>query len=593
MAAERDFPEFPLERAFDQYLAGLEGTEIAQTGYSTELYLDIAERIVRMASAWQDDAGRIIDPNTGAVHKQTTPRYASSLAPLIRAGRCEDLLEACARCLDVACRDLAEGNGEAFDFWTRDLAFAVHCLEGKVGSERVAAWRKNLSGFDPQERYSYVTSKRSPEELHNWAVYNLTGEWIKTALGMGDSTAFVEEQLATQRQRFTPLGMYRDPNCPTTYDLAVRQNLVLLMHYGYNGAHRDFVREMIRRGALTQLFFQSTTGEVPFGGRSNQFHHLEGMFCCCAEFEARRYGGQGSVYLAGVFKRAAHRAAGATLRWLLDADSPRHIKNMFGQETLHGCDSYGQVSVYSLLASYQFALAATFGEDTVAECAAPCDVGGYVMPVLDDFHRVFASCGPYHVQVDTCGQRGFDPTGLGRVHHRDCPSELGLSMGIVSDPSYRTAETPHPEYVAIGPCWKDAGAYRPLAEQQPDGAQVEMLKQDRSEVVFRVTYRAERTVVERYRLTPEFVEVSTSAGLGPVRITVPLLLTDGEVLSTLSREDRALVVAYRGAEFRAEVVDEDVRTGVLNVRAPNRNGVYDVGTFDRAGDEITVRFSFR
>ena len=35
---------------------------------------------------------------------------------------------------------------------------------------------------------------------------------------------------------------------------------------------------MIRRGALTQLFLQSPTGEVPFGGRSNQFHHLDGSF---------------------------------------------------------------------------------------------------------------------------------------------------------------------------------------------------------------------------------------------------------------------------------------------------------------------------
>ncbi len=587
-------PPFPHERTFSTYLEQKAGTPVQPTGITAAVYLDIAERIVREAAKWQDAAGRIIDPELGKVHAQTSPRYASSLAPLLKAGRCADLLESCVRCIDVSVRDLASGNGSAFDFWARDIVLAIQCVQDRVPAERTAEWKRLLASYDPQVRYSQVTSKCKPQDIHNFCIYAVAGEQMKRQFGAGDNLAFIDEHLAIQRDRFTPLGMYRDPNCPTTYDLTVRQCLGLLLSHGYDGAHRSFADEMTRRGALMQLFFQSTAGEVPFGGRSNQFHHVEGMFCWNAEYEASRCKALGNLRLAGVFKRAAHRAAAATLRWTLQTTPPTHIKNRFPRQTLHGCDPYGYVTGYILLASNLFASAALIADDTIEECAAPCDAGGYVLPILDDFHRIFASCGPLHVQVDTRGQAGFDATGLCRVHHRDRPTELGLSLGIVRSPHYRTAEPAFDRNVAIGPAWQGAnGAWESLADAQPTTPHLEILREAPNEVAFRVHYRLEaREVTEQYVLTPDAVTVSAASRSGLLRLSVPLILTDGDAVSQVRQDGKAWEVSYRGNRFRAEALDADTALGRLNVRAPNRNGVYDIATFDRQADTVSVRLSF-
>lgn len=557
------------------------------------LYLDIAERIVRQAVEWLDAEGRVIDPKKGEVWVHTSPRFAASAAPLIHAGRCLDLLEPCTRNLDTAIRDFAAGRGTAHDFWLRDLALAMGCIGDRVDPGTLAEWRSLLASYDPYDLYADVLTKKKPEELFNWNMYAITGEQMRQRLGIGDSRHFIEEHLDVQQARFTPYGMYRDPNCPITYDLSVRQNLVLLLGHGYIGPNRAFLEEMARRGALTQLLFQSTTGEMPFGGRSNQFHHTEGMFCCVAEFEASRYARAGDALRAGVFKRAAHRAAAAVRRWVIDADPFRHTKNLYPQESLHGCDPYGWISGYALLASNLFALAALLADDTIEERPAPCDTGGYCLPILDDFHRVFASCGPLQVQIDTCGQSGYDATGLGRVHHRDHPSELGLSLGIVPRPHYTVTEPAFDRAVAIGPCWDNAaGARESLAASQPAHATVRVEKEVSSLVAFGIEYDIGRPVTERYELRPGSLVITMRVEGSLARCTVPLLLTNGAQSTSIASEDAAVCVTLGSSRFVAEALVPGTRLSRLNVRAPNRNGVYDIAVFECEGPEIAVRLRF-
>jgi hypothetical protein len=49
---------------------------------------------------------------------------------------------------------------------------------------------------------------------------------------------------------------------------------------------------------------------------------------------------------------------------------------------------------------------------------------------------------------------------------------------------------------------------------------------------------------------------------------------------------------YRGHTFRAEALDADTALKRLNVRAPNRNGIYDIATFERQTGTVSVRLSF-
>ncbi|MEW6356949.1 MAG: hypothetical protein AB1696_11515 [Planctomycetota bacterium] len=586
-------PDFPLEGFAKDYFAGIGDTSVEPTGFDKSLYLDIAETIVREAASWQDANGRIIDPVIREEWNHCSPRYASSVAPLIRMGRCEDLLESCVKCIDAGVRDLVAGVCKAPDFTPRDLCLAIDCLGDRVGRGVVGEWKGLLGGYDPQKIYTSVTSKKKQEDLHNFSLYNLTGEQMKRRIGAADNIAFIEEHLVIQLQRFNSFGLYRDPNCPMTYDLTDRQNLVLLLNYGYDGRHRAAADEMLRRGGLTQLFYQSTTGQMPYGGRSNQFHHMEGMACCNAEFEASRYARLGNRQMASVFKRAARRAAASVTRWILDVKPFRHVKNMFPRETLHGCDSYGHVAVYSLLASNLFAYAALIADDSIEECAAPCDVGGYVVEVGEGFHRVFASCGPLHIQIDTCGQLDHDPTGLGRIHHRDKPPELGLSMGIVSKPHYRTAEPPHSTCIAIGPCWPTpAGETVSLAALQPSGAALKIMEEGPNGIRFSITYNAGSAVTETYQLTPKGLDYTVSRPTGPLAVTVPMLVTDGAVESTIHQTPRGFRVAYRDHAFSMEAIQPACVVRRLGVRAPNRNGIYDIASFEARERRMAVRLTF-
>jgi len=592
-------PEFPLEKFAASYLTEAASAEFEPTGVGKDLYLDVAERIVRDAAAWQDESGRIRDPVTGEEFSHATPRYAAALAPLIAMGRCQDMLSSCARCMDATVQDLAAGERPGLDFFVRDAALILDCIGDRVPPEKAEEWRRLLTGYDPEKTYVAVLSKRPPDEIHNFAIYHLAGEWMKMRLGCGDSRAHVERYLDNQERLFTAYGMYRDPNCPMTYDLAVRQNLALLVAYDYDGPHRALVEEVFRRGALTQLFYQSSSGEAPCGGRSNQFHHLEGMFCCAAELAASRHAREGRGDLAGAFKRAARRAALSTVRWQLDATPFRHIKNMFPWAAMHGCDSYGGVSVYGLLAANLFALAGRIADDDIAELAAPCDVGGHVLSILDGFHRIWACCGPLHVQVDLNGQREFDATGLCRVHHRDHPTELALSCGIARAPKYTTAEPPV-DFAAIGPCWKDGeDTWHSLAATQPSHFSFRQSTATRSEVNFAVDYTAARQgggeprVREEYALTPADLTVHSSVERGPIRFIVPLILTDGDAASRIEAEPHGFAVHYRGSTLEVAALHEGVRARREGVRAPNRNGVYDLGVFERDAPDIRVRLRFR
>jgi len=58
-----------------------------------------------------------------------------------------------------------------------------------------------------------------------------------------------------------------------------------------------------------------------------------------------------------------------------------------------------------MLACSMLAQAWQFADDTVQERPAPADLGGYVLPVLKPFHKVFVAAGGNYVEYDTCGDQ--------------------------------------------------------------------------------------------------------------------------------------------------------------------------------------------
>jgi hypothetical protein len=519
----------------------------------------------------------------------------AAVAILIGAGRCEDLTEVAIRAMDRASQDLcfaSQRKTPGPDFFTRDLSMGTRFLRKKVSAEHAARWEQWLGDFDPEETYWDVARKK--EVQHNWNLYAVVGEFLKSAEGIADNREFIERYLEYQKRYFTSYGMYKDPNDPITYDYTVRQGLSLMLFSGYRGPHRSFYEEMLRRGALTTLFALSPKGEGAYGGRSNQFHLMEAMLACIFEFEARRVAREGDPKLAGMFKRAAHFAAEATRRWLDEAPF-RHTKNRFHPVSRHGCDSYGNYDVYSLLAANLFGVAYLMADDRIGEEPCPFEQGGILIELPEDFHKVFATCQGYHIQIDTRGDHAFDATGLGRLHRIGAPGELALSSPIVSAPKYDVAVPPFRRNVAIGPAWLEAdGRWRYLADYEEEIASVtvERIEETVEEVAFRVIYSGDlgnaRSVIEHYRLNREGLAVrdEVQGDVQAIRACIPLLYTDGLIPAEIGRQPGGFRVKYEGWMYEVTCREKELKMGIEKGLAPNRNGIYRIAFFEKPGRTI-------
>ena len=390
--------------------------------------------------------------------------------------------------------------------------------------------------------------------------------------------------------------MYRDPNCPITYDAVPRMNLSLLFHSGYRGPHFPFFDEMLRRGALTMLLCLSPTGEAPYGGRSNQQNFNEATIALICESEASRYQKAGNRKLAGAFKRTAWVSAQSVRRWL-DLRPVRFTKNEFPPESQHGRQKdYGFYAVYSLLIASQFGFAGWLADPGIAEEPAPYETGGYAIRLGDDFHKIFATCGGYHVEIDTRADLHYDATGLGRLHKAGAASETALSTPIVSHPDYLVSTSPSLRNVAIGMGWKHREKIEWLSDMSSEIRSVDFqpLEENRSRVAFRVIYRSDPshgTNRETYELTRRGLKMTCEIDAADdVYFQVPLIETDGTHRSRIEAGGRSLSVSYQGRVYRVKCLfPEAAIVRLESFTAPNRNGVYRVGVFSAKGNSITCQ----
>ncbi|HZG56011.1 hypothetical protein [Paenibacillus sp.] len=445
----------PLEEPIERFLRLSEHAPIAPLHVGRDAYLDFAERIVRRFAPYQHECGCILDPTDGVEYQYSTASYAKAGAVLLANGRCVDLAESVLRAMDWACfvlgtlRDIpfakpagasefpasfvmANRPDHSRDFMTHMLMRAYRILSERTPAGRANAWAAHLASVAPEETYTQNERNFPIAAVRNWATYAMHGEMMRYADGLAADDAYIEKYLPYQLPRFTEEGLYRDPNLPAAYDLAARQQLTGLLDEGYAGPHRAALETLLRRGAVTMLFTQSTTGASGPGGRSNQLIWNELTFASICEREAARRRRDGDLRWAPVFKRAARLAFHSLQPWIAE-EPPRLAKNRFPIEDRSGLEHYAFYCNYMLYAAQIAASCYEHADDTIPEGAAPCDVGGYALH-LPSFHRVYATATPaqggYHLVFDNAAQMGQDATGLVRLHRRGVPEALGLSAGI-------------------------------------------------------------------------------------------------------------------------------------------------------------------
>ncbi len=514
------------------------------------------------------------------------PRLTANIGILIARGRRQDLLPLFSEMMELCCKSIPKVKA-ANDFSVREIVWCLYEIERAeaVPREDTERWRGYLATIDPLTCYNkYATSPTDNER--NWALFTALSEVFRCEAGLGDTRDFIELQLVQQLQWMDENGMYRDNiraehQHPTLYDMVSRGLFALLLDRGYRGKHAARIDAHLKKAGLMTLAMQSPNGEIPFGGRSNQFLHNEPWLIALAEYEAKRYAREGDLSLAAAFRAAAARALAVTERWL--AERPiRHIKNRYPTETKYGCENYAYFDKYMITVASQLYFAYLIADDSlpIGEEKDDAPVTAATSPY---FHKVVAKCGGYGLEWDVEADPHYDSNGLGRIHRVGAPSSLCLSCPCPSEPVYAVDIAP----VAFSICsaLPADGGWRFGAEKT---ATYELLshgtRADSAEAFFKCHFADGRTVTEQYRVSAEGV-TATLTGEGEIGLALPALCTDGETTAETAYDTHTLTVAYRGWRCRYETDGTILPTDTV---AANRNGHYRA-FIATAHDRLTVR----
>ncbi len=595
--------EHPLSGQIQRFLVAQAQAEIEPTQLTREDYLRIIVGEVAVFRRYQDRRGRIIDPVLRREFQYATPCYAMAATLVAKCGLGgPDMLESAALAMDAAVLEIRTYRTHRHgDFFTYPVMRALDLFEGLVAEERMVSWTNKLAKANPKRLYRDFLGRRyrhpfrngqlfgRQRDCSNWNVAGLSGEYLRAKRGLSEGFEFTEKHLAYQRRHFTELGMYRDPGCPLAYDQFPRHFLTSILHLGYQGPHAEDYQELMQRGAWTSLFMQSPLGEAPVGHRSAQHIWNEAQSAVIYEIYASQNAHAGRLAEAGAFKRAARLALASIHRWLRPDGSGYVVKNRYPIEKRHGYETYSSHSQYNLLASSMLANAYLFSDDSITEQACPADVGGFVVPVLDDFHKVFANAGGAYIEYDTCGDHVYNPTGLLRVHIRGGNPQLGPSDGRVGSKGDLGD-------LCVGPAWRGSdGVWHSLAEYQVK-PRIEVLEEGpdrvRFDVIFEGSFHGLTRIKEAFTLDRAGVMVvdELSGTFGALRVLYPILVFDGAEETHVNLVGSSVELALRDGRSRFTVLDPE-RTSLQRTgeRLKHKNGEVETVFAEVEGKQITYR----
>ena len=280
------------------------------------------------------------------------PRLTSNIGILIANGRRLELMPIFLEMMEFCCKTIPTVKA-ANDFSVREIVCCYREIEksGLIEPEVLLRWKRNIASIEPTKCYDvYATEPNSP--VRNWALFSGVSEYYRQGLVGCDSSEFIELQVASQLQWFDENGMYMDNpetdvHQPVNYDIVPRGLFSMLLFEGYRGKYYDVVDQILKKAGLFTLNLQSVTGELCFGGRSNQFLHNEAWLALIFEYEATRYKKEGNFALAGKFKAAAKKALNQLELWL-SKNPISHIKNRFPIDSKFGCEHYAYFDKYKI-----------------------------------------------------------------------------------------------------------------------------------------------------------------------------------------------------------------------------------------------------
>lgn len=503
-------------------------TVVKAKAQDKSIYLDLMQSAVEAYTPERIES-YVAQVDAEGISEHGYARLTSNIGILIAHGRMLQDKDLFCRMMDICVRELplarqknAHRSDPGNDFAVKEVCCCIMELEaaGTFPKEMTDRWRSCLQYMSANDIYS-CKPKPGYERAHNWCVFGAASECARIWSGMGGDRAFADLYLGDQLRFFDENGMYMDPHQPMVYDFVTRLQYMAALDFGYDGPYREAIEAELLKSAVPTLQMQSVTGEIPYGGRSNQFLHNETFLAAVCEYYARWMKLRGDDRLASEFKAAALRAAGAISYWT-EQKPVRHIKNRYPTETGYGCEDYAYFNKYMVtMASWAY-LAYRFADDSIQPSKRPAKASAFV--TSERFHRVMMNAGGYTVQWDLDAQEEYDSNGLGRFQKAEAPPMLALASPCpaVAKPNYRL-DIQNDRGLCISPLW------------------------DRYEIV-KVRKRqlslTDGSAIWTSRLSRKGLSM-TLKGKGELRMTLPAMEYDGETHTEISCDGKTLSVSFK------------------------------------------------
>lgn len=539
------------------------------------IYLDIMEKAL---SAYTDQRIReyIDEVKRNGLTEHGFPRLGANIGILMAHGRRLELKSLFIQIINLCLYGFAHPINKSKagnNFAVREVCHALIELEktNVIDREQLEIWKGKLASLDLSATYTHIVSKEDPNPA-NWAYFAVVSEQARGHLCGIESAEFLEHQLPSQLARLDENGMYRDhsmtgPYQPMVYDLVTRNLIGLSLLMGYDGKYAGEIEKMMEATDDLTLKMQSVTGELAFGGRSNQCIHNEVHQANYCELRATLLSRKGEQEKAGAFKAAAIKAAETCMRWLQETPMS-HIKNHFDPDLQWGCESYAYFNKYMItVASFAY-LAYLVADDRIAPTVAPADIGGFVAETGADFHKVFLNAGGYFLEIDCTADTTYDANGLGRVHKKNCDPRVCLSVPFPGDKSGYKLETPNQHPLSIC-CYKNTADGILCSAQEGMKHQVISKIQGAQQcaAVFDCNWNEERLFTEKYTVSNAGVDIVFSGADG---ILLPAFLFDGVKETEILATNGQILVRYNGSFCKYTFSGEPEEYGLFF----NRNGRY-------------------
>ena len=518
------------------------------------------------------------------------PRLTVSIGILIAYGKRRDLLTLFLEMMEFCCKAIPTVKAEN-DFSVREIVCCIMELEKTdvVAVEDIVRWKGYLATIEPEKCYDKFATSVT-DSVKNWALFTAVSEYFRQSLGVCDSSEFIELQIAQQLQWFDENGMYMDGRGeyyqPIAYDLVPRMLFSLLLHAGYRGRYYEKIDGILRKAGLLTLRMQSISGELAFGGRSNQFLHNEVLLSSILEYEAARYQKEGNFALAKTFKAASIRAIEVFEYWL--SKTPiSHIKNRFPKESKFGCEKYGYFDKYMITAASELYTASLFSDDSIIP--SEFDESPMVWSTSKHFNYTFIRGGGYSLEFATMASTQCDANGLGRVHKKGAPSTICLSVPFPFSEEqcrYHLGEYKNEYNFSICPSIKKEEKWIIGASSSVKYTLISSEEgKESARVKFHCEFESGEKVAFDCSVEENGVLLQAQANADEeVAIALPVFAFDGETHTKITESNGKILVEYEGwiCEYTAQNISN------LEKEFANRNGIYK-GYLASGKENVSVR----